>query len=51
MIIAVSTLSLLAAGFGPQVAGPSVEPPLGKAADNKIYAQTVANRIMSDNPD
>lgn len=51
MIIAVSTLSLLAAGFGPQAAAPSVEPTFGKAADNKIYAQQLVKELVARNPD
>jgi iron complex outermembrane receptor protein len=51
MIIAVGALSLLAAGFGPQAAAPSVEPTFGKAADNKIYAQQLAIELVAKNPD
>jgi hypothetical protein len=51
MILAVSALSLLAAGFGPQAAAPSVEPTYGKAADNKIYAQQLVRELVARNPD
>jgi hypothetical protein len=51
MILAVSTLSLLAAAFGPQAAAPSAEPAYGKAADNKIYAQQLVRELVARNPD
>jgi hypothetical protein len=51
MILVLSALSLLAAGFGPQAAAPSAEPTYGKAADNKIYAQQLVKELVARNPD
>jgi len=51
MILGVSALSLLAAGFTPQAAVPSAPPAYGKAADNKIYAQQLVSELVARNPD
>ena len=47
-LIAASALSLGAAAF---CADPVSDPTWTKAADNKIYAQTLANEVMAANPE
>jgi hypothetical protein len=44
-------LVLFAPLRGAQTAAPSAEPPLGKAVDNKIYAQQLVNDLLAANGD
>jgi hypothetical protein len=48
LLIAASALSLGAAAF---CADPETDPSWTKAADNKIFAQTLANEVMAGNAD